>query len=427
MPARRSAAFVGLAGPQPGDQRAVVESRRPDRDDRGAGSAAEHRTSSGRARGREPGSSRPLRCKQRRGDPRPAEAWEALYAWRVWGSGSTGDTTRLDARLVRVELDHAAGCNRRICAVMLRPMAATAFATSDPLDPAALDDAPVRYPRPSRLRSGACRSTVPRRSARPRRSGLATVGDLLAASAARPPRGPGGGRARARRQRHRGRPGQEHLLAVGPPARDAAAGRGDGGRRDRGDEGDVLQPALARAALPGRDAAGPARQVRGAPPIPGPGPRADGRRGRRGAGRSRTTRPPRGCPRRRSSRWCASTPARSPTWSSRCRPGCGPGSGCPDRSAALTEAHFGDGESAADIGRADGWPSTSCCSCSWRSCAGACSGGHRSTAPVLGGERELTARWLDEHAAVRADRRPGARAGRRRRATWPARSRCSAC
>src|SRR6185312_10673562 len=57
-------------------------------------------------------------------------------------------------------------------------MAATAFATSDPLDPAALAGAPVRYPQPSRLR-------VPLAFDGPKAQrgadalGLGTVGDLL--------------------------------------------------------------------------------------------------------------------------------------------------------------------------------------------------------------------------------------------------------
>ncbi len=57
-------------------------------------------------------------------------------------------------------------------------MAVTAFATSDSLDPAALRDAPVRYPRPSRLRT-ALEFDGPKAARGAETLGLATVGDLL--------------------------------------------------------------------------------------------------------------------------------------------------------------------------------------------------------------------------------------------------------
>ena len=53
-------------------------------------------------------------------------------------------------------------------------------------------------------------------------------------------------------------------------------------RRDRADEGDVLQPAVARAQVPAGHAADAPRQVRGAQPLPRRSPRADGG-GRRAA------------------------------------------------------------------------------------------------------------------------------------------------
>jgi ATP-dependent DNA helicase RecG len=57
-------------------------------------------------------------------------------------------------------------------------MAATAFASSDPLDPSELSDAPVRYPRPSRLRAPLS-LPGPKAQRAAETLGLATVGDLL--------------------------------------------------------------------------------------------------------------------------------------------------------------------------------------------------------------------------------------------------------
>jgi ATP-dependent DNA helicase RecG len=57
-------------------------------------------------------------------------------------------------------------------------MAATAFATSDPLDPAALQAAPVRYPRPSKL-GIAIELEGPKAQRAAEALGLGTVGDLL--------------------------------------------------------------------------------------------------------------------------------------------------------------------------------------------------------------------------------------------------------
>ena len=87
-----------------------------------------------------------------------------------------------------------------------------------------------------------------------------------------------------RRARDRGRRGQEHRLAPGAAAGDAAAGRGDRRRRHRLDEGDVLQPAVAGAEVPARDAAGAARQVRGARPGSASRPTRDRRTTAAGAG-----------------------------------------------------------------------------------------------------------------------------------------------
>src|SRR5581483_3851323 len=57
-------------------------------------------------------------------------------------------------------------------------MAATAFATSDPLDPAALADAPARYPRPSKL-GEPLSFDGPKAQRGAEALGLGTVGDLL--------------------------------------------------------------------------------------------------------------------------------------------------------------------------------------------------------------------------------------------------------
>ena len=229
------------------------------------------------------------------------------------------------------------GCSRRsrpglyatAARVMIRPefMTPTAFATSRPLAPEELEAAPARTrgprgswrrwsssgPRPARGRDA--RSAHRRRPAR--------------APPARSPRGARGGRAGRRRERDGRRRGQGHLLALGPPPRDAAAGRGEGRRRQRLDDGDVLQPAVA-----GADATRPgARLV-----LHGKfearnrfGYRLTRSRPRRptAATRSPTTRRRRALPRPRSLRSCAATRRRSATCSSRCRRGCGPASGFP--------------------------------------------------------------------------------------------------
>ena len=57
-------------------------------------------------------------------------------------------------------------------------MAATAFATSDPFGPDELRDAPVRYPRPSRLRA-ALSLDGPKAQRAAETLGLHAVGDLL--------------------------------------------------------------------------------------------------------------------------------------------------------------------------------------------------------------------------------------------------------
>ncbi|MGN6868209.1 MAG: ATP-dependent DNA helicase RecG [Solirubrobacteraceae bacterium] len=61
---------------------------------------------------------------------------------------------------------------------MFAPMAATAFATSDPLDSAALADGPARYPRPSKLIEP-LEIEGPKAQRAAETLGLGTVGDLL--------------------------------------------------------------------------------------------------------------------------------------------------------------------------------------------------------------------------------------------------------
>ena len=124
-------------------------------------------------------------------------------------------------------------------------------------------------------------------------------------------------------------------LAPGAPARDEAAGRGDGRRRDRRDEGDVLQPAVARAQLPARHAADAHTASTRPATASAVSTHAPTERGARPpATTSPSTRRPRASPRRRSSRWCREhRGARASTRSSRCRRGCARASACPTRPA----------------------------------------------------------------------------------------------
>ena len=210
------------------------------------------------------------------------------------------------------------------------PRPALAFASSTPLTDAELRTG--RFPRPSRLAEPLAAGTAAAAKGA-ERLGLHTVGDLL---------------EHLPRDRSEARTIAELAtdevatvvvevrsitLAPGPPARDEAARGGDRRRRDGDHEGDVLQPAVARAQVPARDAADAPGQV--------PGPqRASGcsstrrRASRRArAATSRPTRRPRGSRRRRSPRWCASTATRCATSSSRCPPGCARPGGWPDRPA----------------------------------------------------------------------------------------------
>ena len=159
---------------------------------------------------------------------------------------------------------------------------------------------------------------------------------------ARPVRGADGRAARPGRDGDGRRRGALHHLARGAPARDAAARGGGRRRRERADEGDVLQPAVARAQVPAGHAADAPRQVRGAEPLPRP-VRTRRRRGRRGrparwrpTPRRRGSRPP------RSPRSCGSTATRWPTSWSRCPRACAWAASSRTGRRRSHAAHFGD-------------------------------------------------------------------------------------
>ncbi len=247
-------------------------------------------------------------------------------------------------------------------------MPPTAFASSRPLPDDELAGAPVRYPRPSRLAREL--SVDGRKAAQAAGSlGLNTVGDLLEHL----PRDRREARAVARLV-----PGESATVVVEVRAISSRPVRRRGMRplveaTVADDSGPMKatffnQPWLVQP-LPGRDAPGPPRQVRGAQPLPRPGPRADRRGGGRTATRSRTTRRPRASRRPRSWRWSARTRARSPTSSSRSRRCCGPTSACP--SAAARSPPSTSRATASRRSAGAGWRSRSCCSRSSRCCAGA--------------------------------------------------------
>ena len=217
--------------------------------------------------------------------------------------------------------------------------------------PDELAEAPGALPAPVGAGRAACASTAPRPRRPPPALGLATVGDLLEHLPRDRREARVGGRSSSsgetatvvvevrsiasRPVRRRGmRPLVEATVADGSGTMKATF---------------FNQPWLA-SKLPGGDAAGPARQVRGAQPLPRPGPRAHHRGQRRARRASRTTRPPRACPRRRSWPWCARTPARWPTCPSRCPPSCGCAERLPGRRCALTAVHL-EGEAEQALGR----------------------------------------------------------------------------
>ena len=206
------------------------------------------------------------------------------------------------------------------------------------------------------------------------------------------------------------------------PARDEAAGGGRGGRRDRDDEGDVLQPAVAGAQVPAGHAAAAAGQVPGPQPLPRAVPRADRRGRRRGAGRWRPTRPPTASRPRRSSRSRGSGAGRRRRRSSRCPRGCGRSSGCPTaprRSTPPTSATTRAGR------RRLAFEELLLLQIALLRRRARRREGAR--AEPLDPPGELTRRWLARLAAVRADRRPARRRWRRSTRTSRATGRCSGC
>ena len=139
---------------------------------------------------------------------------------------------------------------------------------------------PPALPAPVTARDPARREAAEGR--RGRRAARAAHGRRPArAPAARPPGVAHDRRAEPGGDGHgRGR-GALDCQPPGPPARDAAAGGVRGGRRDRHDEGHLLQPAVAGAQVPAGNAAAAAGQVRGSQPLPRAVPRPDRRGGRR--------------------------------------------------------------------------------------------------------------------------------------------------
>ena len=197
-------------------------------------------------------------------------------------------------------------------------------------------------------------------------------------------------------------------------ARRAAGSRSRGHRlrRERPDEGRVVQPAVARRPAAGRHAARPAR------PLPGPRPRRspcpstssstggrphDRRRARlsgdRGPQVDEAARAGAGAHR-----------ARSASSSSRCRRGCALAERLPDRAAAPSTRSTSPRTSRRSTRRRGGGSRSRSCSCSsWRWPRASAQRQERAArARALAATGELVDPWL-AHAAVHADRRPAAR------------------
>ena len=242
-------------------------------------------------------------------------------------------------------------------------------------------------PRRFAIRAAASRAAAAlrrRQGGRRRRTlGLETIGDLLEHLPRDRREARAIGELIARGDRDARRRGPADRPAAGAPARDAAARRGDRRRRHRHAEGHVLQPAVARRALPARHAARAARQARRrnrfrvqahAPTERG----ADRPRGGRVAHYPATE----GSPRPRSSRWCTRTPrlrrrARAAAAARAAR------ERLPDRAARSGRplpAPSDDQERAGAGSR-----STSCCSPSSRCCGAARADRRARVAPVLTG------------------------------------------
>ena len=160
----------------------------------------------------------------------------------------------------------------------------------------------------------------------------------------------------------------------------------------------------------------------GSRPTRGPATRS-----RRRRDRSRTTRPPRACPRPRSSRSCASTRARSPTWSSRCRRAVRVRERLPDRVGGADRGALRRTRTRGHRARAPPAGVRRAAARAARAPAPAAAPAGASTAPVLDGERELTARWLAEMLPFTLTGDQSARARGGRSATSRGPCRCSGC
>ncbi len=271
-------------------------------------------------------------------------------------------------------------------------MAVTAFTTSDPLDPAALRDAPVRYPRPSRLRTELA-FDGPKAARGAETLGLATVGDLLVHL----PRDRRDARAVAELE-----PGDSATVVVQVRSISSRSVRRRGMRplveATVADETGVMKATFFNQPwLEQRYPAGTRLALHG---------KFEGRRRFRVQAHARTGDAVSGAGA------VAHYPATEGLSSTQILALVREHAGAladvveplpalvrtrerlPDRSAALAEAHFGDGESAADTGRRrlafDELLLVQLALLRRR-----LQRRSSQTAPVLGGERELTAQWLD--------------------------------
>ena len=244
------------------------------------------------------------------------------------------------------------------------------FASAEPFEDAQLAQAPVRLPRP-RLPAPLPATDLGPRAAR----ALDTLGPPHRRRPARAPAprtrgGPHRRDAPARRDRDGARRGPQDRHALRPPPRHEAARRGDRRRRDRLDGGLVLQPALARPALPARHAPAAARLRTDPRPLLRHRARARPSAGRRARRRSRQYPASEGIDSTRilalmREHRAAIADTLEPLPARLRAP-----SGCPTAPRRSTAAAL-PGERATPRAGAAGSPSTSCCSSSSRCCAAA--------------------------------------------------------
>ena len=312
-----------------------------------------------------------------------------------------------------------------------RPTAARSQSTRDPgasPPPSRSPTTPCTPParRATRGRRGSRRRCRSRRPPPPRaRSGSGCTRSATCSSTCR-------ATARRRARSASSRPSETATVVVevrsitqppGAPARDAAARRGGRRRRDRRDEGDVLQPAVAGAQVPARARGCCSRaSTRAATASASPSTRRPARRSapRRRGGHLPGHRGPVARP--RSSRWRASGAARRRRRSSRCRPRLRALERLPDRAAALDAAHFGDHEGGR---RRLAFEELLLLQIALLRRRARRREGAR--AEPLEPPGELTRALARRLAAVRADRRPAPRDGDDRRGPRAATARCSGC